>query len=485
MATAKENNRPKPLGEIQMAPHNVDAEKAVLGTLLLVNTSITDVQGKLDVADFYDPRNREIYNTILELVEDNKPIDNINLIDELNRKGMLDKCGGPGYIATLEQNVISPGNITHHADIVHEKALLRQLIQVSTEISQEAYTESDESENILKRSQDKLFNILTGRVQQEFRSIGDEAAHAIYLDVVRRMESKQEVTGLTTGIPVVDEKTGGLHPSDLLILAARPSVGKTSFALNIAADAAMKRRLDDNGNPYFPGVGIFSLEMSFEQIIQRMVCTQAQIPMDRIRKNNMDRGQVQEFKEWLEKMSQLPIYVNDTPGLDPTEMRLQAQRLKARDPNLSLIVVDYLQLMSIRHGRSESRQQEVSQISRMLKAMARDLNVPVLALSQLSRNIESRRGKDAEPRLSDLRESGAIEQDADVVMFLHRVWRNEPDEEGVIHGPRMSIVDLVIAKQRNGPIGKCRLAFHEEFTRYERMEGELPEEAKQQLSRKR
>jgi replicative DNA helicase len=459
--------------DIRMAPHNLEAEKAVLGTLLLVESAFTDVQGILSVDDFHDLRHRAIYTAIEALVGLGRPLDVLSIHDELDRQGMLDRAGGLAYISGLEQSVISPGNVRHHAEIVREKSMLRQLIRVAGEVSDEAYTEAEDSQNLLKSTQDKLFNLLSGRVQNEFRSIGEEAVQNIYRDVIRRSESRHETTGITTGIKVVDDLTGGLHPSDLIILAARPSVGKTSFALNIAVSAANHCRVNERGEQYNPAVGIFSLEMSFEQVIQRIVCTQAQIPMDLIRKNTISRSQIEDFKQELEQMALLPIYVNDTPGMDPTELRLQAQRLKSRDSRLSLIIIDYMQLMSVKHGRVESRQQEVSQISRMLKALARDLDVPVVALSQLSRNIESRRGKDQTPRLSDLRESGSIEQDADVVMFLHRLWRNEPQAGEKIQGPRMSIVDLVVAKQRNGPIGTCHLAFREDITRYEKLEGDI------------
>ncbi|HBF34918.1 TPA: replicative DNA helicase, partial [Candidatus Sumerlaeota bacterium] len=414
-------------------------------------------------------RHQEIYRVVLDLAADSKPIDPLTIVNELERKGVLEKVGGAAYVTGLEQYVISPGNVLHHAKIVHEKSLLRRLIRTSAEIAEDAYTESDDAKSLLQASEQKIFNILSGRSSAgEFRSI-DEEASQVFLDVVHRAEKRDEVSGLPTGLSDLDKMTGGMHPSDLMILAARPSVGKTSLALNMAVSACRHKR--EFGDEFkHPAAAVFSLEMSRDQLIQRLVCTEAEIPMDLLRKNMMSEKQLRKFQDGLTALRELPIYINDTAGLDPTELRLQAQRLKSRVPELSLIVIDYLQLMSIRHSNVENRQQEVSQISRMLKALARDLNVPVLALSQLSRGVESRTAKDAKPRLSDLRESGAIEQDADVVMFLHRVFRPER-EAGEERGnqPSVSQVDLIIAKQRNGPIGTCHLLFLEDYTHFVRM----------------
>jgi replicative DNA helicase len=462
--------KPPTPSDVRVPPHNLEAEKAVLGTFLLNDSAVADVQSLLEPADFYDPRHQEIFRTVLELAESSKPVDAVTLINELERKELLEKIGGPAYVTGLEQYVISPGNVLHHARIVHEKSLLRRLIRTATEISDEAYTESDNAQSLLESSEQKIFNILSGRGISEFRSI-DEDAHEIFLDLARRAENRHEVTGITTGLEDLNTLTGGFHHSDLLILAARPSVGKTSLALNMAVAASSKLRvMGDGGKPRNPAVAVFSLEMNREQIIHRMVCTKAEIPMDLVRKNRLGEHQLERFQRELEEMRTLPIYINDTAGLDPTEVRLQAQRLKVRDPNLSLVIVDYLQLMSVKHGRIESRQQEVSQISRMMKALARDLDIPVLAISQLSRGIESRRGPEQRPRLSDLRESGALEQDADVVMFLHRIYRQDDAAREAEHGPAVSLVDLIVAKQRNGPIGTCHLLFREDFTRFERLE---------------
>jgi replicative DNA helicase len=456
---------PSPVSlETRTLPHNLEAEKAVLGTFFLNDKALLDVQSLLTPEDFYDPRHQDIYRVVLDLVEQDKPIDPVLLINELDRRGLLEKTGGPAYLTGLEQSVISPGNVRHHAELVREKSLLRRLIQITGEISDDAITERKETQEILEESEKRIFEILTGRVTNEFRSIGEEA-HDVYREMERRAEARREVTGVTTGLSNLDRLTGGLQPSDLIILAARPSVGKTSLALNMAMAAAESGYMAAEGVEGPPGIGVFSLEMNRQQIIQRMVCGKAEIRMDLLRKNMLNENQMMQFGRTLDEMSNLAIYINDTPNMSPIEMRLHAQRLKARCPNLALIVVDYLQLMSGGSKRSESRQQEVSEISRALKGLARDLHVPVLALSQLSRGVESRRGADAKPRLSDLRESGAIEQDADVVMFLHRAEPRVTDGEKVGRAP-IQVVDLIVAKQRNGPVGEAGLLFREEFTQF-------------------
>lgn len=462
---AKKKNEYSPLNQ-GPAPHHLEAEQAVLGTFFLNPGAVVDVQNVVSVEDFYDPRHRDIFKAVIHLVEGEERVDPMTVGNELNRQGVLDRVGGVAYIAALEDAVFSPGNVLHHAKIIHEKALLRRLIALSREVSEKALSESEDAQSLLEYSEDKIFQILSSRSVQDFVSLEDEHIQ-VFQNLLRRAENRQEVTGIPTGIARLDKMTGGLHPSDLVILAARPSVGKTSFALNLAVNAARNRRQMPDGAVRHPAVGIFSLEMSREQVIHRMVCTEAGIPMDLIRKNMLSEKQLSQFQQELEQMRELPLFINDTPGLDPTEMRLQALRLKARNPDLSMIIVDYLQLMAIKHNRPESRQQEVSQISRMLKALARDLNVPVVALSQLSRSVESRKGNDSRPRLADLRESGAIEQDADTVMFLHRLSRSTEDKNRPPDAPRVSTVDLIIAKQRNGPIGDCPLVFLEDFTRFQ------------------
>lgn len=451
--------------DMQPLPHNLEAEKAVLGTFFLNERSVADVQAMLEPEDFYDPRHQEIYRTVLQQIEADKPIDFTLIINELERRGVLEKVGGPAYITSLEQAVISPGNVRHHAGIVHEKSLLRKLIAITGEISQDASYERKDTQDLLLEAEQKFFKILTGRVSSEFRSISEESIE-VYNELVHRSENRQNVTGLTTGLPNVNQLLGGFQPSDLIILAARPSVGKTSLALNMALAAAESNHVNEPGVQGPPGVAIFSLEMSTRQVIHRLVCTKAQIRMDLLRKNMLNEAQLAKFGQTLEEMSGLNVFINDTANMNPMEMRLHAQRIKQRCPNLSLIIVDYLQLMS---GSSKSsdqnRQQEVSEISRAMKGMARDLNVPVIALSQLSRGIESRRGADARPRLSDLRESGAIEQDADVVMFIHRTEERDTEKEQN-DSPSVLLVDLIVAKQRNGPVGTAHLLFREDFTHF-------------------
>lgn len=461
MASAQQSPSP----EYRVLPHNLDAERAILGTFYLNNDAVADVMAVIEPEDFYDPRNQEIFRTTIELAEKKKPIDPVVLTEELDRKGLLEKIGGIVYLSSLEQFVISPGNVMHHARIVHEKSLLRQLIRASAEITDDAYLERSEADILLNDSEKKIFDIIKGRRTSEYHAFGD-VVQEVWADVLHRSENRQEVTGLSTNYKYLDQMTGGLQRSDLIILAARPSIGKTALALNIAAQVALSKRTAPDGAVYHPGVAVFSLEMSRQQVIQRMVCTRAKVPMELLRKNRMNARQVELFFAAAQEMRDLPIYVGDTPGLDPTELRLQAQQMQMRDPRLSLVIVDYLQLMSVKRKRSESRQQEVSEISRSMKALARDLDVPVIALSQLSRNIETRRGKDQKPKLSDLRESGAIEQDADMVWFIHRDRQVERQAGDAEKKTAVTEAELIIGKQRNGPIGTIRLLFREDFTEF-------------------
>jgi replicative DNA helicase len=462
---------------LRTPPHNLEAEQAVLGTFYLRNDAVASVYRLLKPEDFYDPRHQEIFRTIIGLFEANKPIDPTILINEMERLGILERAGGPAYLVELEQAVISPGNVMHHAGIVHEKSLLRRLIHAASEISSDAYEEKQEAEGLLAESERKIFDIIQGRQTTDFSSFG-EVIQEVYEDVVRRSENRQEVTGISTGYTRLDRMTGGFQSSDLIILAARPSMGKTSLALNIVMNAAKRTRSRDDGSAYHPAVAVFSLEMSRTQVAQRMICTEAKIPMELLRKNMMTHRQLEKFNEVSQQVMDLPIFINDSPGMDPTELRLQAQHLQMRYPDLSLVIIDYLQLMTLKRSRPDSRQQEVSEISRSLKALARDLNVPVVALSQLSRNIENRRGIEREPKLSDLRESGAIEQDADVVMFIHRERRIVEQEEGDgnRNEPQVAQADLIIAKQRNGPVGRVGMLFREDCTEFRELTQDRREE---------
>jgi len=451
------------ISKVRTPPHNLQAERAVLGTFYLNPNAVADVYAILQPEDFYDPRHQEIFRVVVDLFERNAPIDPMVLINEIGRLGRLEKIGGPAYLTGLQQYVVSPGNVLHHARIVREKSMLRQLLRVSAEIAENAYSEPEEAEELVRDSERRVFEILKESVGRQFSPF-EKVVQEVYDDVARRSEYRQEVTGLPTHFRRLDSLTGGFQRSDLIILAARPSVGKTSLALNIAAQAAMGAHAAPDGGRQRPGVALFSLEMSESQVVQRMICTRALVSMDKLRKNVLSHQEVEKFKVAAQEMRDAPIFVNDTPGIDPVELRLQAQHLKMRCPNLALIVVDYLQLMSVRRRRMESRQQEVSEISRSLKSLARDLEVPVLALSQLSRGIESRRGADREPKLSDLRESGAIEQDGDVVMFIHRRATGVPESQAR-EEPNV-VADLIIAKQRNGPLGRVGMVFRADFTQF-------------------
>ena len=447
--------------DARVKPRNTDAEQAVLGSMFMKDAAIVDVAATLSEDDFYDPRNQAIYRVMLSTHEAGRPIDPMVVINELDRLGILEKSGGPAYVTGTLDYVITPENVLYHAEIVKEKSQLRSTIDVAEHISEEAIKETDESEVILQKAEAQIFSLMSVSDKGEFRRISEDTEE-VREEVFERIKNKGKMTGVTSGIRGIDDLTGGWQKSDLIILAARPSVGKTSMALNMAVAAAKsshKASVDVAGSP---AVAIFSLEMSRNQLIQRLACTEARIRGDHLRRNMLSDSDVVKFSKELTRMNDLEIHINDSSSLTPAQLRMHSRRVKTKCPNLSLIIVDYLQLMSS-DRRIDNRQQEVSEISRALKGVARDLNVPVIALSQLSRNIESRKGEEARPRLSDLRESGAIEQDADVVSFIHRSM--DRDEDSASNpGESVLLTELIICKQRNGPVGSVDMLFNESYT---------------------
>lgn len=439
-------------------PHNLEAEASLLGSLLMDNAALSLVAAKIKKEHFYASANQAIYETMLELDENNVSIDLTTLSNELKRKKILDKIGGRTYLATLEEYVLSPSLVENYADIVLEKARTRQLINCAYEILDSAYNEEREIAILLDHSEQLIFDISKDTVSGDFQSIGDLTVKTLE-HIEQRYRDKHEVSGLKTNYYELDEYTSGLQKSDLIILAARPSKGKTAFGLNIALRVAVK-----NKQP----VGIFSLEMSSEQINNRLLCTLTKVPANKVRSGKMSSTDLTLLSEGGRILSEAPIYIDDTPGLTALQLRAKARRLKSRIPDLSMIIVDYLQLMHM-GGRIENRQQEVAEISRSMKALARELEVPVIAISQLSRLIEQRRGKEKRPMLSDLRESGAIEQDADVVLFIHHVENPEEEEEEEGNPPDVLFkrTQIIIGKQRNGPLGDVDLLFFPEFMLFE------------------
>ncbi len=430
--------------EQRIPPQNVEAEQAVLGAMLLSHDAVIVAMEKLQSQDFYRDVHRIIFEAMEHLHRENKEIDVITLPDELKRMKKLDDVGGLEYVLNLPNLVGSAANIEYYANIVAEKALARNLISTCTELTTEAYDGQKETEALLDDAERRILQLSDTKNRGDFASVG--AVVEVTLDKITKLyENKAGLTGLPTGFRDLDRMTSGLQPSDLILVAARPSMGKTAFTLNIAQNVGVRQHKT---------VAFFSLEMSQEQLVQRLLCQIAHIDSQKLR-----TGQLNSDEEWTrltdacDKLYESPIYIDDTPGISVAEMRSKARRLKS-EHGLDLIIVDYLQLMQGRHA--ESRQQEISEISRSLKALARELKVPLIALSQLSRSVESR--QDKRPMLSDLRESGALEQDADIVSFLYREDYYDKETEN------QHITEVILAKHRNGPVGSVKLYFKNEFT---------------------
>ncbi len=429
-------------------PHSVDVERSILGIILLDNSTLHQALEFLSRDDFYLEAHQRIFEKMLALYEKDQPIDPITLREELERSGELEQIGGVSYIARLMDGTPHLRNIEHYAKIVRDKSLLRRLIIASNQIISECFEQEDDTDLILERAERAILDIADDRTREGFTTVADVAKQQ--LEVIEQMAGRPRmITGLPTGFLEFDEMTSGLQKSDLIIVAARPSVGKTSFVLSIAQNVAQAGYT----------VGISSLEMSKQQLVIRLLCSEAKVNMQRFRGGFLNREDWRRLAQGLKKLAECKIFIDDTPGITTLELRAKARRLK-HERGLDLLIVDYLQLMSGR-GRAENRQQEVSQISRDLKAIAKDLDVPLIAVSQLSRAPEAR--TDHRPQLSDLRESGSLEQDADVVAFLFReeLYNRTPENEGK--------AELIVAKQRNGPTGVVPLAFLKEFTRFENL----------------
>lgn len=451
-------------------PSSADAEKAVLGSMILDAEQIEIVVGILKPESFFHSRHRHLFTAVVELNEKGVHVDFTTLIDEMRRRHLLEEIGGPGYIVSLEQHVFSTANAADHAKIVQRKHQLRELIRITDVIREEAITEREDVDQILDEAEKMIFDLSEQRTTRDFQDVGTLTIETID-EIDRRASSSHEVTGVATGYDQLDEWTGGLQKSDLIILAARPSIGKTAFALNMALNIGAGLRGRHVHNEKQRCVGVFSLEMSAAQINMRLLSTLSEVSMHHMRTGKMAQRDKNRLHQFARQLHGVPIYIDDTPGISVLELRAKARRLAAMRPDLSLIIIDYLQLMrgsGLRSG--ENRQQEISEISRSLKALARELNIPIIALSQLSRLIEQRKGKHARPILSDLRESGAIEQDADVVMFLHREKtfdkKDDDDEERSKADVTAEPAELIIGKQRNGPIGVIDLVFFRETATY-------------------
>ncbi|NLA42546.1 replicative DNA helicase [Candidatus Saccharibacteria bacterium] len=432
----------------KVPPQNIDAEKSLLGAILIDEDVLADVSETVKPRDFYDKNHELIFDGMMRLYEKHKPVDMLTLTDELKRKDHLSLIGGSAYLSELTNYVPTAAHAEAYADLVAQKAVRRRLIKASGEISEMSYDEDSDTQELLSKAEAELFSVSDQSLKQDLVSI-----ESVLTDSFERMEelhqNKGAIRGIRTGYRDLDNMTAGLQRSDLIILAARPAMGKTTLVTNLAYNVATIEK---------KAVLFFSLEMSKEQLVDRMLADAAQVDSWNIRTGNLSDEDFSNITDAMGEMAEAPIFIDDKPGLSVLEMRTKARRI-AHEQELGLIVVDYLQLMQGSGRHDGNRVQEVSEISRGLKLVARELNVPLIALSQLSRSVESR--QPPIPQLSDLRESGSIEQDADIVSFIYRPGYYEPDNPDVAN-----ITELIIAKHRNGPVGKVSLFFHPERLRF-------------------
>lgn len=434
--------------EAKIPPQNLDAEMSLIGAILIDEDVLADVSEIVKSTDFYDKRHDMIYSAMIRLFEHHKPVDLLTLTDELKKKGVIDDTGGPAYLTELTNYVPTAAHAATYAEMVAQKAIRRRLIKASADITELGYQEDHSVQELLEKAEKELFSVSDQSLKQDLVSV-----ETILLENFDRLEelhkNKGSIRGVKTGYRDLDSMTAGLQRSDLIILAARPSMGKTTLVTNLAYNIATINK---------QAVLFFSLEMSKEQLIDRMLADVSGVDAWNIRTGNLSDDDFNKLSEASGEIAEAPIYIDDTPGLTVLEMRTKARRAAHSAP-VGLVIVDYLQLMSSSTNRTDgNRVQEVSEISRGLKLLARELNVPVIALSQLSRSVESRNPQI--PQLADLRESGSIEQDADIVMFIYREAYYNPDTE------RENITDLIISKHRNGPTGKVELYFHPERLRF-------------------
>ncbi|HLE43357.1 MAG TPA: replicative DNA helicase [Methylomirabilota bacterium] len=436
----------------KIPPHNLEAERAVLGAILLEPGILARAIELLAADEFYKDAHRKIYGAMLRLFERSEPADVLTVTEELKRAGELEEIGGQAALATLMEEATVATQFASYAHIVRDKAQLRELIRVAREITEHGFEETEDVRALVDRAEQMVFRISERRLHKPVVPVREILTRTIeHIETLYRR--KEHITGVPTGFADLDRLTAGFQRADFIIIAGRPSMGKTAFALNVAQHAAV-----EIGTPTL----IFSLEMSKEQLVQRLLCSEARVDSHRVRTGYLEAGDWKRIGAAAGRLADAPLFIDDTANLSVLEARAKARRIRA-EHGLELVVIDYLQLMQGR-WRAENRQQEISEISRSLKALAKELELPVVALSQLSRALEAR-GGEASPRLSDLRESGALEQDADVIVFLHRpgLYKENPAEA------EKNLTDVIIGKQRNGPTDKVQLVFKPEYTRFEDM----------------
>ena len=435
----------------KVPPHDEDAEQAVLGSMLTDNDAVMAAVEVLKEDAFYREDNKIIYQAILNLYSKSEPIDIITLKDELESMGKFEQVGGFEYLASLPDKVPTTANVQKYIKIVEEKSVLRNLIKTANEIIELGYNPTEDVEDIMDGAEKKIFDIMQSKNTKSYTPIKDVLVES-FTNLEKLYNQKQHVTGVPTQFYDLDDKTAGLHGSELILVAARPAMGKTAFALNIATNAALRANVP---------VAIFSLEMSKDQLVNRMLCSEAMVDSNKVRTGKLDEEDWTKLAEAIGPLSEAGVYIDDTPAISVMEIRTKCRKLKM-EKNIGLVVIDYLQLISGSNKRNGSREQEISEISRSLKVLAKELNVPVIALSQLSRAVEQR--DDHRPMLSDLRESGAIEQDADIVMFLYRddYYNKESAEK--------DIAEVIIAKQRGGSTGTVKLYWMGNYTKFVNIE---------------
>ena len=454
---AKKNN----IDQLVAQPQALEAEQAVLGSMLTTKEAVSKSMQWLTADHFYKTSHERIFACMVDLFEKGEPVDAISVVNRLKKRKELESVGGAFYITGLAESVPTTANVEHYSKIVLEKHLLRTLIKVSHDVSKDAFEDSQEVDQILDSAESAIFNISEKRLRGGFKHI-DPILHHAFEELDKIASKPGSVTGVPSGLMDLDDMTSGFHPGELIIVAGRPGMGKTALALSMGRNAAVLEKT---------GVGMFSLEMANHQLAMRLLCAEGRVDSHLVRTGKLPKSQWKNLSIAVGSLAEAPIYLDDTPGMSVLEVRAKARRLKA-EKNVGLIIVDYLQLMTGPKG-SESRQQEISQISRSLKNLAKEIDLPVIGLSQLSRAVESR--SDRRPQLSDLRESGAIEQDADLVIFLYRPWVYTQDDDD------RGKAEIIVAKQRNGPTGIIEATFIDRFARFENMSSFVEMEAESQF----
>jgi replicative DNA helicase len=473
MALTDNQKRPSGIDQVnfdlgKIPPQAIDLEEAVLGAIMLEKDAVISVLDILKPESFYKEAHQKIYKAVVDLSSKEKPIDILTVTEELRAKKVLEEIGGPFYITQLTSRVASAAHIEYHARIVAQKYIQRELIRVTSEIQSKAFDESIDVDDLLDFSETELFNIAEGNIKKETAKINILIQQAIH-QIEEASKRKDSLSGVPSGYTKLDRLTLGWQKSDLIVVASRPSMGKTAFALSMARNIAVEHN---------KSVAVFSLEMSSIQLVNRLIVSETELPSNRIRNGNLDENEWKQLDAKIKSLVEAPIYIDDTPAISIYELRAKCRRLKLQY-KVELIIVDYLQLMTGPGDMKGSREQEVSNISRSLKAIAKELDVPIIALSQLNRSVEMRSGS-KRPQLSDLRESGAIEQDADMVIFIYRPERYGflEDEEGK---SLVGLAEIIVAKHRNGPVGDVILRFREEMAKFVEMDnmeiGSLPGES--------